>query len=655
MSSTTTPQGPEDGIVFGPGGRSRHNAGVIGNQRRQFTAEDAWAFNGGAHSTAYEVLGAHCDGSGTTFRVWAPSATAVAVIGDFNDWGSNGPHFLDPDPSGVWRSETAAGFGDRYKYLVTSQAGETIEKADPFGFAQEEAPRTASVVTSLEYDWGDATWMANRGARIDFSAPVSIYEVHLGSWRYEPGGYAAQARQLAEYLTDMAFTHVELLPTTEHPFYGSWGYQTTGYFAPTSRYGSPTEFMEFVDILHQAGVGVILDWVPSHFPDDSHGLALFDGTHLFEHADPQLGHHPDWDSCIFNYGRAEVRSFLISSANMFLDKFHIDGLRVDAVASMLYLDYSRKEGEWTPNQFGGNENLDAVSFLRQMNQTLYGNHPGIHIIAEESTAWPGVTKPVEHGGLGFGYKWDMGWMHDTLQYMQRDPIHRGHHNGELTFRSVYATSENFVLPLSHDEVVHGKGSLADKMPGDDWQRLANLRLLYGYQWATPGKKLLFMGGEFAQRNDWNHEQELDWGLLSDPGHAGVQNFVRHINQVYRREPSLYENDSADTALSWIVADDASNVVFAFIRHAEGSRPVLAVGNFTPIARFDYRIGVPVAGDWVPVLQSDSVDFGGSGVTMEPVPAQAIGSHGHNQSLEIAIGPLAFSLFVPADHDDDSHD
>ncbi|MGI9611168.1 MAG: 1,4-alpha-glucan branching protein GlgB [Acidimicrobiia bacterium] len=627
---------------------------MTANQRRQFTAEDAWAFNGGTHATAFEVLGAHTDGSGTTFRVWAPSATAVAVIGDFNDWGSNGPHYLDPDPSGVWRSATSAVAGDRYKYLVTSQAGETLEKADPFGFAQEEAPQTASIVTDLSYEWNDASWMADRGTRSEFSAPISIYEVHLGSWRYEPGGYAAQARQLAEYLTDMGFTHVELLPTTEHPFYGSWGYQTTGYFAPTSRYGSPTEFMEFVDILHQAGIGVILDWVPSHFPDDSHGLALFDGTHLYEHADPQLGHHPDWDSCIFNYGRAEVRSFLISSANMFLDKFHIDGLRVDAVASMLYLDYSRKEGEWTPNEFGGNENLDAVAFLRQMNQTLYGIHPGIQIFAEESTAWPGVTKPAEHGGLGFGYKWDMGWMHDTLQYMERDPIHRGHHNGELTFRSVYATSENFVLPLSHDEVVHGKGSLADKMPGDDWQRLANLRLLYGYQWATPGKKLLFMGGEFAQRNDWNHEQELDWGLLSDPGHSGVQNFVRNLNQVYRREPSLYQGDSDDSALSWIVADDAANVVFAFTRHGEGSRPVLAVGNFTPIARFDYRIGVPVAGNWVPLLQSDSADFGGSGVTMDPVPAQAIGSHGHDQSLEIAIGPLSFSLFAPADDNEDSH-
>jgi 1,4-alpha-glucan branching enzyme len=614
---------------------------------RPFTADDAWAFNQGTHATAYEVLGAHHYGGETTFRVWAPDATSVEVIGDFNDWGTAATIWLEPDPSGVWRVTVPASVGDRYKYRLTTKAGHRVEKADPYGFAQEEAPRTASVISDLRYEWLDEEWMSQRGGRFDFTAPVSVYEAHLGSWRYEPGGYAAQARQLAEYLNETGFTHVELMPTTEHPFYGSWGYQTTGYFAPTSRYGSPAEFKEFVDILHQAGIGVILDWVPSHFPDDDHGLAMFDGTHLYEHPDRQRGHHPDWDSLIFNYGRAEVRSFLISSANFFLDQYHIDGLRVDAVASMIYLDYSRNDGEWTPNEFGGNEHLEAVSFLQQMNQALYGIHPGIQIIAEESTAWPGVTKPADQGGLGFGYKWDMGWMHDTLEYMSKDPIYRSHHGGDITFRSIYVGSENFMLPLSHDEVVHGKGSLLDKMPGDWWQKLANLKLLLGYQWATPGKKLLFMGGEFGQPGDWNHEQELSWGLLADPAHRGVLNLVSALNRMYRSTPALHKGDIGDSGLQWLVANDTTNNVFAFLRSAEGHPPVLVVANFTPVPRYDYRVGVPVAGEWVPLLESDAVEFGGSGVVAGQVTAEPVGAHGQPFSVSLTAGPLAISFFVPA--------
>ncbi len=621
---------------------------MSGRLGRPFTADDAWAFNGGTHATAYEVLGAHHDRGSTTFRLWAPNATAVDVVGDFNHWGAAGSLDLDPDPSGVWRGRAPAAPGDRYKYRIKTRAGTVLEKADPFGFGQEEAPGTASVIANLDYSWGDDEWMAGRGHRLDFTAPVSIYEAHLGSWRYEPGGYVAQAKQLAAYVTDTGFTHVELLPTTEHPFYGSWGYQTTGYFAPTSRYGSPVAFMEFVDILHQAGIGVILDWVPSHFPDDSHGLALFDGTHLYEHADPRRGHHPDWDSCIFNYDRAEVRSFLQSSANFFIDRYHVDGLRVDAVASMLYLDYSRAAGEWTPNEHGGNENLGAVAFLRQLTGALYGTHPGIQIIAEESTAWPGVTMPADHGGLGFGYKWDMGWMHDTLQYLQRDPIHRHHHARDLTFRSIYAGSENFILPLSHDEVVHGKGSLFDKMPGDRWQQLANLRLLFGYQWAVPGKKLLFMGGEFAQHGDWNHERELDWGLLAQPEIRGLQHLVRRLNQLYRVEPALHEGDCTGAGLEWLVADDTANTVFAFLRTAPGRRPVLVIANFTPVPRRDYRVGVPVQGTWVPLIESDSIDFGGSGTVSGPVATEAIPAHGHGHSLSITVGPLAIVFLAPTD-------
>ena len=613
------------------------------SEPRQFTADDAWAFNGGAHATAYEVLGAHHNRHATTFRVWAPNATEVSVIGDFNSWNGSADR-LEPDPSGVWRGTAAANIGDRYKFRIRTSRGNLLDKADPYGFAQEEAPGTASVVADLTYSWRDAAWMGNRGSKIDRRAPVSIYEVHLGSWRYEPGGYRAQAEQLADYIRETGFTHVELLPVTEHPYYGSWGYQTTGYFAPTARYGPPTAFMEFVDIMHQAEIGVLLDWVPSHFPKDGHGLGNFDGTALYEHPDPRRGHHPDWDSNIFDYGRPEVRSFLMSSANFFLDKYHIDGLRVDAVASMLYLDYSRNEGEWLPNVHGGNENLEAVSFLCDLNQTLYGIHPGIEIIAEESTAWPGVTQPPELGGLGFGYKWDMGWMHDTLEYMSVDPLFRSHHSRQVTFRSIYATSENFVLPLSHDEVVHGKGSLLDKMPGDRWQQLANLRLLLGFQWATPGKKLLFMGAELGHPGDWNHERELDWRLLTSPAHAGVKSFVAALNRLYRSEPALHVGDCMEGGFQWIVADDQRNDVYVLARYAPTAAPILIVANFTPQPQPRYRIGVPTRGRWAPLLESDAESFGGSGITNNPVDSEPTPAHGMEHSIEVTAGPLAISFF-----------
>ncbi|MEL7158804.1 MAG: 1,4-alpha-glucan branching protein GlgB, partial [Actinomycetota bacterium] len=511
----------------------------------------------------------------------------------------------------------------------------------------EEPPATASVVAERSHRWSDAEWMAGRGARIGMGSPVSIYELHLGSWRYEPGGYRALARQLADYVTDAGFTHVELLPLTEHPFYGSWGYQTTGYFAPTARYGSPADLKFLIDHLHQQGVGVILDWVPSHFPSDAHGLATFDGTHLFEHADPRLGHHPDWDSAIFNYERSEVRSFLLSSAHYWVDEFHVDGLRVDAVASMLYRDYSRSEGEWLPNEHGGNENLGAVSFLQELNRSIYERHPDIQVIAEESTAWPGVTTPVDQGGLGFGYKWDMGWMHDTLHHLERDPIHRRFHLDELTFRSVYRLSENYVLPLSHDEVVHGKGSLLGRMPGDRWQQLANLRLLLAYQWMTPGKKLLFMGGEFADPGEWNHERELPWSLLAEPDHRGVLDLVRALNGLYRARPALHRSDDREDGFEWVIGNDTANAVLAFLRRTPEHDPVLVVANLTPTPHEAYTIGVPVPGPWTSLLDTDDAAFGGSGVVNGEVRSEPADAHGQAQALRVRLGPLALSAFTPA--------
>jgi 1,4-alpha-glucan branching enzyme len=607
--------------------------------------DDRWSLNEGTHSGLYRVLGAQPASDSTTFRVWAPSARRVEVIGDFTGWSAGVD--LHPDASGVWHGSIAdVGIGAVYKYRITSQDGAVFDKADPCATRSEEPPRTGSIVWTREYAWEDDHWMANRFSVNALDSPMSIYEVHLGSWRYEPGGYRALADQLAAYVSEMRFTHVELLPVMEHPFYGSWGYQTTGYFAPTARYGEPQDLMYLIDLLHRNGVGVILDWVPSHFPSDAFGLAKFDGTHLYEHADPQQGYHPDWDSLIFNYGRHEVRAFLISSAMLWLDLYHADGIRVDAVASMLYRDYSRQPGEWVPNEFGGRENLEAISLLQQLNTTVFAHFPDVQMFAEESTAFPGVTAPVDLGGVGFGEKWDMGWMNDTLRYIERDPIHRSHHHHELTFRMVYAYNENFTLPLSHDEVVHGKGSLLSKQPGDRWQQFAGLRALYGYQWSQPGKALLFMGSEFAVNDEWNHEQELDWPVLQFEEHRGVQQWVKDLNRLLVEQPALHRRDNDPSGFRWVVGDDAANSVYAYLRLDGDSPPVLFVANFTPVVREGYRLGVPVDGSWVEVLNSDDPKYGGSGVVNGTVEADAISTHGYDQSLEIRVPPLAAAFFVP---------
>ena len=622
-------------------------------QALPITADDLYLFNEGTHYELYRKLGCHrttLDGiEGATFAVWAPSANYVSVIGDFNGWDKGANPLRPRGASGVWE-----GFiggvkrGDGYKYHVGAPGGFQADKADPFGVHHETPPKTGSKVWDLDYAWGDAEWMERRGARNALAAPMSIYEVHLGSWRRVPEdrdrslSYRELAEQLVPYVADLGFTHVEFLPVMEHPFYGSWGYQTTGYFAPTSRYGTPQDFMFLVDRLHQAGIGVILDWVPSHFPTDAHGLARVDGTHLFEHADPRKGFHPDWQSSIFNYGRHEVRSFLLSSAFLWLDAYHADGLRVDAVASMLYLDYSRKPGEWVPNRFGGHENLEAVDFLRRFNTAVYERHPDVQTIAEESTAWPMVSRPTWLGGLGFGWKWDMGWMHDTLRYLSKDPVYRRYHHHDLTFRGLYAFTENYCLPLSHDEVVHGKGSLLGKMPGDDWQRFANLRALLAYQYAQPGKKLLFMGGEFGQRAEWSHEASLDWHLLAHAPHQGVQRLVRDLNRVLRAEPALHEVDTEPAGFEWVDANDSDNSASTWLRWSRDHREVAVVAcNFTPVPRYGYRVGVPRAGFWRELLNTDAGDYGGSGfgnlggVGTEPVPF-----HGREQSLALNLPPLA---------------
>lgn len=613
--------------------------------------DDRWSFNEGTHTGLYRVLGAHPTSDSTTFRVWAPSARRVEVIGDFTGWADGVD--LHPDASGVWHGTIAGvGVGAVYKYRIVSQSGEVFDKADPCATWSEEPPRTGSVVWTRDYEWGDDHWMANRAEHNALDAPMSIYEVHLGSWRYEPGGYRALADQLAAYASEMGFTHVELLPVMEHPFYGSWGYQSTGYYAPTARYGDPQDLMYLIDHLHRNGVGVILDWVPSHFPADGHGLAYFDGTHLFEHQDPQQGYHPDWDSLIFNYGRHEVRAFLLSSAMLWLDRYHADGIRVDAVASMLYRDYSRQPGEWVPNEFGGRENLEAISFLQQLNTTVFSQFPDVQMFAEESTAFAGVTAPVHLGGVGFGEKWDMGWMNDTLRYVARDSIHRSYHHHELTFRMVYAYNENFTLPLSHDEVVHGKGSLLGKQPGDRWQQFAGLRVLYGYQWSQPGKSLLFMGGEFAVNGEWNHEQELDWPLLQFEEHRGVQQWVKDLNRTLVAHPALHELDNDPAGFRWVVGDDAANSVYAYLRLARDGSPVLFMANFTPVVRNGYRLGVPIAGTWREILNSDDHEYGGSGVVNGELEAEPISTHGYDQSIEIRVPPLAAAFFVPVDGADD---
>jgi 1,4-alpha-glucan branching enzyme len=625
------------------------------------TEQDIYHFREGTYFRAYERLGAHAferDGRRAThFAVWAPNASAVSVLGDFNGWQRRrDPLAARHDSSGIWEGTIeGVGPGALYKYHVVAGDGHgATDKADPYALRTELPPRTASVVWDLGYEWQDASWMRARAGVNSLSAPWSIYEVHIGSWRRVPEegnrslNYRELAHALADYLAETGFTHVELLPVMEHPFYGSWGYQLTGYFAPSARYGSPQDFMYFVDYLHQRGIGVVLDWVPSHFPTDEHGLARFDGTHLYEHADPRQGFHPEWSSSIFNYGRAEVRNFLASNALFWLEKYHIDALRVDAVASMLYLDYARRAGEWIPNRFGGRENLEAVEFLRQLNLAVYRDHPETQTIAEESTAWPMVSRPTYLGGLGFGLKWNMGWMHDTLKYFQQDPVHRKYHHSRLTFSLWYAFTENFVLPLSHDEVVHGKGSLIGRMPGDEWQQFASLRLLFGYMWTHPGKKLLFMGGEFGQRREWQHEESLEWHVLEYPLHAGVKRWVRDLNRLYRETPALYELDFSEAGFSWIDCDDADESVIAFLRRDRSGGVAVVACNFTPVPRERYRVGVPHGGRWRERLNSDAVDYGGSGLgNLGALDAAQIPSHGHGFSLHLKLPPLAVVVLTPS--------
>jgi len=618
---------------------------------------DSYLFREGTHSRLYDTLGCHLRADGADFAVWAPNAASVSVIGDWNYWSPEADP-LQPraDGSGVWEGRAAhARHGQAYKYRIRSAInGYEAEKADPFAIRAEHPPATGSRIWDLEYRWNDADWMATRRANNALDAPMAIYELHPGSWRRKDGaflGYRELAHQLAQYIRQMGFTHVELMPVTEHPFFGSWGYQTTGYFAPTARYGTPQDFMYLVDHLHQNGIGVLLDWVPSHFPTDAHGLGYFDGTHLYEHADPRQGFHPEWHSCIFNYGRNEVRSFLISSGLFWLDKYHLDGLRVDAVASMLYLDYAREAGAWIPNVNGGRENLAAIGFLQDLNRAIYRAFPDTVSIAEESTAWPQVSRPTDMGGLGFGMKWNLGWMHDNLTYMQHPPIHRRHHHGQMTFALMYAFNENFVLPLSHDEVVHGKGSLLARMPGDDWQQFANLRALFGWMWAHPGKKLLFMGGEFGQRREWDHDGELEWWVTSQQGHGGLQHFMAQLNRIYRASPALYQQDFSPAGFEWIEADAADTSVFAFLRKPrDAGAPMLVVSNMTPVPRSHYRLGVPLGGWWRECINSDATEFGGSGWgNMGGVQAQQSPSHGQAFSLSLTLPPLSTLMLahVPA--------
>jgi 1,4-alpha-glucan branching enzyme len=635
-------------------------AGSVRYDVNQTSDQDLYLFNEGSHYRMHDKLGAHlttvAHESGACFGVWAPNGREVSVVGSFNDWNPQA-HPLQPrGSSGIWE-----GFvpgitkGSLYKFhIVSHHHGYVADKADPFGVYHEKPPRTASVVWDLEYQWADQPWMEKRANKQSLHAPISIYEMHIGSWMrlHEEHGrpltYRELAPRLAEYVQRMRFTHVEFLPVMEHPFYASWGYQTTGYFAPTARYGTPQDFMYLVDYLHQHDIGVILDWVPSHFPSDGHGLAYFDGTHLFEHEDWRKGFHPDWNTYIFNYGRNEVRSFLLSSAMLWLDQYHADGLRVDAVASMLYLDYSRRNGEWIPNQYGGRENLEAIDFLRRFNTEAFKEQPGIQTMAEESTAWPMVSRPTYVGGLGFGMKWDMGWMHDTLQYFAQDPIHRKYHHNQLTFRMLYGFTENFVLPLSHDEVVHGKGSLVGKMPGDEWQRFANLRLLYGYMFGQPGKKLLFMGNEFGQVREWTHDGDLEWYVLQFPFHRGVQLWVEQLNRVHREQPALHELDSDPAGFEWIDANDSETSVLSFLRKGRSEREnVLVVCNFTPVPRLNYRIGVSSGGYWRELLNSDATDYAGSGVgNGGGVHADGHSAHGRRYSLNMTLPPLGVLFLKP---------
>jgi len=627
------------------------------------TDYDIYHFREGTHFELFEKLGAHVvtfNGlTGTYFAVWAPNAEKVSVLGDFNNWHPKShPLSVRWDGSGIWEGFIpTVGKGDVYKFHIVSKLkGYTVAKADPLAYYHEVPPKTASVVWNMEYNWNDGHWLEKRKKNNSLTGPISIYEVHIGSWKRVPEeqdrplSYRELATQLAEHVNQLGFTHVEFLPVMEHPFYGSWGYQTTGYFAPTSRYGSPQDFMYLIDHLHQKNIGVILDWVPSHFPTDEHGPGFFDGTHLYEHADKRKGIHPDWNSYIFNYGRNEVRNFLLSSALFWLDKYHADGLRVDAVASMLYLDYSRKEGGWIPNEYGGRENLEAIDFLRRLNEEIYKNFPDVQTIAEESTAWPMVSKPTYLGGLGFGLKWDMGWMHDTLEYMTKEPVHRKYHHNKLTFRMLYASTENFILPLSHDEVVHGKGSLLGKMPKDDWQKFANLRLLYGYMYGQLGKKLLFMGSEFGQWHEWTHDESLDWNLLDYENHTGLQRWVHDLNNEYKTHSALHELDCQPGGFKWIDCNDSQQSILSFIRMGKDSaknKIMLIVGNFTPVPRYNYNVGVPIGGTWKEILNSDSKLYGGSGHgNFGSVNAEPVEFHGKPYSLSLTLPPLGILFLKP---------
>jgi 1,4-alpha-glucan branching enzyme len=620
---------------------------------------DIHLFKEGNFFKMFEKLGAHimtAEGEkGTHFALWAPNAKGVSVIGDFNGWNPDThPLAIRGDGSGIWEGFIPGlGTGSLYKFHIVSKHRKyKVEKGDPLGFCWEIAPRTATVIWDLDYQWEDKEWMMNRKEHNDLYAPLSVYEIHLGSWRRAPDKrdqyltYKEIAPLLIDYVKDMGFTHVEFLPLMEHPFYGSWGYQIVGYFAPTSRYGTPQDFMYLIDQLHQNGIGVILDWVSSHFPSDEHGLVYFDGTHLYEHEDPRKGFHPDWKSYIFNYGRNEVQNFLISNALFWLDKYHVDGFRMDAVASMLYLDYSRKDGEWIPNEYGGRENIEAIAFLKRLNEAVYGFYPDVQTVAEESTAWPMVTQPTYIGGLGFGMKWNMGWMYDTLEYISRDPIHRKHHHNQLTFSIWYAFFENFILPLSHDEVVYGKGSLLGKMPGDDWQKFANLRLLQGFMYTHPGKKLLFMGAEFGQRREWTHEESLDWHLLEYPAHQGVQKWMRDLNHFYRSTPALYEVDFEQDGFEWIDFTDWEKSVISYTRKGKTSEDhVLVVCNFTPEVRSSYKIGVPSGGFWKEMLNSDGEEYGGSGQgNLGGVVAEQNPLHGRKYSISLTLPPLSVLVF-----------
>ena len=626
------------------------------NEPGSITDYDVYLFKQGAHTKMYEKLGSHVtekDGTGGVhFAVWAPNADSVSVIGDFNGWNKLS-HSMSPrwDESGIWESFIPGlGKGEVYKYFITSKFNNyKVEKSDPYARRTETPPKTASVVWESGYEWRDRSWLDKRYEYNSLDAPISIYEVHIGSWRRVPEEghrsltYREMAPQLAEYAKSTGFTHVEFLPVMEHPFYGSWGYQVTGYFAPTSRYGSPEDFMYLVDVLHQNNIGVILDWVPSHFPGDEHGLIYFDGTHLYEHADPRKGFHPDWGSYIFNYSRNEVRAFLKSSAMYWFDQYHIDGVRVDAVASMLYLDYSRKRGEWIPNEYGGNENLHAIEFIKELNQSIYSRHPDVQTIAEESTAWPMVSRPTYVGGLGFGMKWNMGWMNDTLDYFSRNPVHRKYHHNDLTFSIMYTFSENFVLPFSHDEVVHEKGSLLGRMPGDLWQKFANVRALFGYMFGHPGKKLLFMGGEIGQWNEWSHEGSIDWHLLHYPLHSGLKRWVEDLNRFYKSEPAMYEIDFSFEGFDWADFKDYEQSVISFLRKSRGEREiVLVVCNFTPVPRKHYKIRVPRAGRWSERLNSDSHYYGGSGAGNYGGVHTA--SNGNISQIEIDLPPLGVLFF-----------